>query len=75
MKVNKQQLKEKGNVQRVSVRLTRLGSPELTPLLKFGASSESRRNVGSKNVRSIKAKRKKTRMSSSCMNVIRVIDV
>jgi hypothetical protein len=57
------------------VRHTHLGSPGLTPLLKLGASSESRRNVGSKTVRSIKANRKKTRMSSSCMNVIRVIDV
>jgi hypothetical protein len=45
------------------------------PLLKLGASSESGRNIGSKTVRSIKAKRMKTGMSSSCMNVIQVIDV
>ena len=55
----KQQLKKKGSVQRVSVRLTRLGSPRLTPLLKLGASSESRRNIGSKTVRSIKAKERR----------------
>jgi hypothetical protein len=54
----------------VLVRLTRLGSPGLTPLIKLGASSESRRNIGSKTVRSIKAKRKKTGMSSLGMNVI-----
>jgi hypothetical protein len=45
------------------------------PLLKLGASSESRRNTESKTVRSIKANREKTGMSSSCMNVIQVIDV
>jgi hypothetical protein len=41
----------------------------------LGASSESRRNTESKTVRSIKAKRVKTGMSSSCMKVIHVIDV
>ena len=43
--------------------------------LKLGASSESRRITKSQTVRSIKEKRKKTRMSSSCMKVIQVIDV
>jgi hypothetical protein len=37
--------------------LTRLGSLGLTPLLKLGASSESRRNIESKTVRSIKAEK------------------
>ena len=50
-------------------------SPGLTPLLKLGASSESRRIIRSKTVRSIKAKREKTGISSSCMKVIQVIDV
>ena len=43
--------------------------------LKLGASSESRRNTKSQTVRSIKAKGKKTGISSSCMNVIQVFDV
>ena len=43
--------------------------------LKLGASSESRRIIRSKTVRSIKANRVKTGISSSCMNVIQVIDV
>ena len=43
--------------------------------LQVGASSESRRIIGSKTVRSIKAKREKTGISSSCMKVIQVIDV
>ena len=38
-------------------------------------TDESRRNTGSKTVRSIKAKREKTEISSSCMKVIQVIDV
>ncbi len=41
------------------MRLTLLGSPGLTPLLKLGASSESRRNIESKTVRSIKAKERR----------------
>ena len=43
--------------------------------LQVGASSESRRIIGSKTVRSIKAKTKKTGISSSCMNVIQAFDV
>ena len=43
--------------------------------LQVGASSESGRIIGSKTVRSIKAKGKKSGMSSSCMKVIKVIDV
>ena len=43
--------------------------------LKLDASSESRRITKSQTVRRIKAKRKKTGMSSSCMKVIQVIDV
>ena len=57
------------------MRLTHLGSSGLTPLLKLGASSVSRRNIGSKTIRSKMAERKKTGMSSSGMNVIQVIDV
>ena len=57
------------------MKLTRLGSPRLTSLSKLGASSESRRNIESKIVRSIKAKREKTGISSSCMKVIQAIDV
>ena len=43
--------------------------------LKLGASSKSRRKTESKTVRSIKAKEKKSGMSSSCMKVIQAIDV
>ena len=57
------------------MRLTRLGILRLMPLLKLGASSMSRRNIGSKTVRSIKEKRNETGRSSSGMNVIHVIDV
>ena len=57
------------------MRLTCLGSLGLMPLLKLGASSESRRNIESKTVRSIKAKRSKTGRSSSGMNVIHIVDV
>ena len=55
------------------MRLTHLGSMGLTPLLKLGASSVSRRNIGSKTIRSKLAERNKTGMSSSSMNVIQVI--
>jgi hypothetical protein len=41
------------------VRLTRLGSPGLTPPLNLGASSKSSKNIGSKTVRSIKAKERR----------------
>ena len=57
------------------MKLSRLGSPGLNATLKLGASSESRRIIRSKTVRSIKAKGVKTGISSSCMKVIQVIDV
>ena len=57
------------------VRLSRLGKSGVNATLKLGASSESWRIIRSKTVRSIKAKREKTGISSSCMKVIQVIDV
>ena len=55
------------------VRLSRLGKSGAKATLKLGASSESRRIIRSKTVRSIKAKREKTGISSSCVKSYKLL--
>jgi hypothetical protein len=57
------------------VKLSRLGSPGLTPLLSWVLLLRVGEILKVKTVRSIKAKGMKTGISSSCMTVIQVFDV
>ena len=57
------------------MKLSRLGSLGLTPLLSWVLLLRVGEILKVKTVRSIKANREKTGMSSSFMNVIQVIDV